>query len=183
MKPTTLSTITLGAGCFWCVEAVFDALKGVHSVTSGYMGGRLENPSYKAVCTGETGHAEVVQIHFDADLIALKQLLTIFFTVHDPTTLNYQGNDVGTQYRSVIFYEDETQRVAAEEVMAFVTEQALYTQPLVTEISPASTFYPAEDYHHDYFANNPNQGYCRAVVAPKVAKFRTMYHDLLKEAS
>lgn len=183
MNPTTLSTITLGAGCFWCVEAVFDALNGVHSVTSGYMGGRLDNPSYKAVCTGETGHAEVVQIAFDGEVIDLKQLLAIFFTVHDPTTLNRQGNDVGTQYRSVVFYHDDGQKAAAEEVIAFVTEQQLYADPIVTEISPASTFYAAEDYHHDYFANNRNQGYCRAVVAPKVAKFRKMYQDLLKEAS
>ncbi len=172
---------TLGGGCFWCTEAVFDDLKGVISVESGYSGGSVPNPSYELVCTGTTGHAEVVQVTFDPEVISYEDILRIFFTVHDPTTLNRQGNDVGTQYRSVIFYHDENQRTAAEKIKAEVTAEKIWNDPLETEISPFKEFYKAEDYHQEYFANNPNQGYCRVVIEPKVAKFRKQYADRLKK--
>ena len=175
-----LQTATLAAGCFWCVEAVFDDLRGVEDVVSGYSGGHIENPTYEQVCSERTGHAEVVQIKFDPAIISFADLLRVFFTVHDPTTLNRQGGDVGTSYRSAIFYRDEEQRRTAEEIIAQITAAGLYDGPIVTEVTPFNGFWPAEDYHQEYFANNPNQPYCAAVVAPKVAKFRQKYCSLLK---
>lgn len=175
-----IQTTTLGGGCFWCVEAVYDQLKGVTDVVSGYMGGRAANPSYELVCTGASGHAEVVQVKFDDELISFRDILSVFFTVHDPTTLNRQGADVGTQYRSVIFTHSDEQKQTAQAVIADITAQGLYPNPIVTEVSPADVFYAAEAYHQEYFARNPQQGYCRAVVAPKVAKFRKQYMDRLK---
>jgi len=171
---------TLGGGCFWCLEPIYDALKGVTDVVSGYAGGDVPNPSYELVCTGRTGHAEVVQITFDPAVISYRELLEVFFTVHDPTTLNRQGADVGTQYRSVIFYHSPEQRAIAEEVIADVARQGWYSDPLVTQLAPYETFYPAEDYHQQYFERNPFQGYCRVVIAPKVAKFRQKYLERLK---
>lgn len=171
---------TLGGGCFWCVEAVYDALKGVEDVVSGYMGGHLNQPSYEAVCTGTTGHAEVIQIKFDPAIISYDDVLNIFFTIHDPTTLNRQGADVGTQYRSVVFYHNAEQKAQAEAKIQQLTAEKVWDDPIVTEVTEASTFWPAEDYHQEYFANNPNQGYCAAVVAPKVAKFRKTFFDRLK---
>jgi peptide-methionine (S)-S-oxide reductase len=172
---------TLAGGCFWCLEAVFDELNGVVSVESGYSGGRVDNPSYKAVCTGMTGHAEVVQVTFDPSAISFRDLLRVFFTVHDPTTLNRQGADVGTQYRSAIFHHDEAQRADAEAVIRELTESRLWPNPIVTELAPFEKFFVAEDYHQEYFANNPYQPYCMAVVAPKVVKFRKMYTERLKK--
>jgi peptide-methionine (S)-S-oxide reductase len=176
-----LETATLGAGCFWCVEAVFDDLKGVEDVVSGYSGGHTENPTYREVCSETTGHAEVAQITFDPQVISFKEILQVFFAVHDPTTLNRQGNDVGSSYRSAIFYHDENQKRIAEEVVKEVTEEVVYDDPIVTEVTAFDKFYPAEDYHQEYFANNPNQPYCAAVVAPKVAKFRKKFVDRLKK--
>jgi peptide-methionine (S)-S-oxide reductase len=175
-----IETATLGGGCFWCLEAVFDELKGVTDVVSGYSGGPLANPSYEAVCTGRTGHAEVVQVQFDTDVIGFEDILHVFFTIHDPTTLNRQGNDVGTQYRSAIFYHSPQQKAAAEKVIAEVNAEKLYSGPVVTEVTPFDRFYAAEAYHQEYFARNPNAGYCRVVVAPKVAKFRQKYFAQLK---
>lgn len=175
-----LETATLAAGCFWCVEAVFDDLKGVEDVVSGYSGGRIENPTYAQVCDGTTGYAEVIQIRFDPSEITFKEILEVFFTVHDPTTLNRQGHDVGTQYRSAVFYHNDEQRRVAEEVIAEITAAGIYDDPIVTEITPFDKFWPAEDYHQEYFANNPKQPYCAAVVAPKVAKFRQKFLDRLK---
>jgi peptide-methionine (S)-S-oxide reductase len=172
-------TATLAGGCFWCLEAIFDSIKGVISVESGYAGGHAPNPTYKQVCTGTTGHAEVVQVAFDPEIVTYKDLLNIFFTIHDPTTLNRQGGDVGTQYRSAIFYHDEEQQAAAEEVIKEITEAGIWDDPIVTEVTPLDEFFIAEDYHQEYFTNNPNQPYCRAVVAPKVAKFRKKYEHLL----
>jgi peptide-methionine (S)-S-oxide reductase len=168
---------TLGGGCFWCLEAVYQRLQGVRQVVSGYAGGATPNPTYKQVCTGVTGHAEVVQITFDPAVVSFNEILEIFFTIHDPTTPNRQGADVGTQYRSVIFYHSEAQHTTAEKVMVEI--QSLWSNPIVTEIVPLDMFYPAEDYHQNYFNNNPYQGYCMAVVAPKVAKFRQKYADRL----
>lgn len=170
---------TLGGGCFWCVEAVFEQMKGVTSVVSGYAGGGPD-PSYRAVCSGDTGHAEVVQVEYDPAVVSFREILHVFFVTHDPTTLNRQGADVGTQYRSVVFYHDEAQKMAAEEVMAGLREQGVWKNPLVTELSPLPTFYPAEDYHQGYYRNNPLQGYCRGVVEPKVLKFRQKFARLLK---
>lgn len=172
---------TLAGGCFWCLEAVYDGMKGVESVESGYMGGRTPNPTYEEVCGGDTGHAEVVQVTFDPASIAFKDLLEVFFTIHDPTTLNYQGHDVGTQYRSAIFYHTPQQRAAAEETIARLNAAKLWKDPIVTEVTPASTFHPAEAYHQEYFERNPYQPYCRAVVAPKVAKFRKQFLERLKK--
>lgn len=172
--------ITLGGGCFWCLEAVFLRLYGVKSVQSGYMGGHTQSPSYHQVCQGETGHAEVVQICFDPAVRSLEQILMVFFALHDPTTLNRQGNDVGTQYRSVIFVHQATQEPVARQVMAELEAQRLWPEPFVTEIALASEFYPAEDYHQNYFELNGQQGYCQFVVAPKVAKFRQYFRDWLK---
>jgi peptide-methionine (S)-S-oxide reductase len=171
---------TLGGGCFWCLEAVYDQLKGVEDVVSGYSGGTDPNPSYQNVCTGATGHAEVVQILFDTDQISYRDLLDVFFTIHDPTTLNRQGADVGTQYRSAIFYHSPEQQATAEQVIADLEKAQLWSSPIVTELTPFRAFYPAENYHQEYFAHNPGQGYCRIVIAPKVAKFRKQYLDRLK---
>jgi peptide-methionine (S)-S-oxide reductase len=170
---------TLGGGCFWCLDAVFRRLRGVSRVVSGYAGGHTEQPSYEQVCTGRTGHAEVVQIDFDPQTISYADLLRIFFTIHDPTTLNRQGHDVGTQYRSVIFTHDEAQAVTAAAVRDELAAADLWGAPLVTEILPLPAFYPAEEYHQDYFAKNPAAGYCQAVVAPKVAKLRAHFADRL----
>jgi peptide-methionine (S)-S-oxide reductase len=176
----TTELATLAGGCFWCLEAAFQQLRGVTSVTSGYAGGHVPNPSYEAVCTGATGHAEVVQVGFDPALISFGDLLDVFFTIHDPTTLNRQGGDVGTQYRSAIFYHDDEQRRAAEHAVAELEAAHVWDDPIVTEIVPLTAFYPAEDYHREYFRRNPNQPYCRAVVAPKVAKLRSKYFEKLK---
>jgi peptide-methionine (S)-S-oxide reductase len=171
---------TLGGGCFWCVEAVFDMLRGVERVESGYSGGAGANPTYEEVCGGRTGHAEVVRVTFDPDQISFREILEVFFSAHDPTTLNRQGADVGTQYRSVIFYQDEEQRRVASEVAREIDEANIWDGRVVTELAPFESFYEAEPYHQEYFANNPGQGYCRAVVAPKVKKFRERFRDKLK---
>jgi peptide-methionine (S)-S-oxide reductase len=181
METKNLETATLGAGCFWCVEAVFDDLKGVESVESGYSGGHTENPTYREVCSETTGHAEVANVNFNPQEISFKEILQVFFAVHDPTTLNRQGNDVGSSYRSAIFYHDENQKRIAEEVIKEVTAEGVYDNPIVTEVAPFDKFYIAENYHQEYFANNPNQPYCAAVVAPKVAKFRQKFVDRLKK--
>jgi peptide-methionine (S)-S-oxide reductase len=172
---------TLGGGCFWCLEAVYDGLRGVISVESGYMGGKTANPTYEEVCSGRTGHAEVVQVTFDPAAVSFREILEVFFVVHDPTTLNRQGNDVGTQYRSVIFYHTPAQKNAAEEAIARLEAARLWNAPVVTELVPAAAFYAAEPYHQQYFARNPYQSYCQAVVAPKVAKFRKHFLDRLKK--
>lgn len=177
----SLETATLAGGCFWCVEAVYDQLKGVESVESGYMGGKTLNPTYEDICTGRTGHAEVIRIAFDPAVLMFADLLRVFFTIHDPTTLNRQGNDSGTQYRSAIFYHSEAQKVTAEEVISEITRERLYSGPIVTEVTAASTFYMGEAYHQEYFARNPNQQYCMFVVAPKVAKFRKSFAARLKQ--
>lgn len=175
-----VETATLGAGCFWCVEAIFDDLQGVEDVVSGYSGGHKDSPTYQEVCSEMTGHAEVVQVAFDPEVLSYRDLLRVFFTVHDPTQLNRQGNDIGTSYRSAVFYHSDEQRRAAEEVIAEFTAEGIYDNPIVTEVTAFDKFWPAEDYHQEYFANNPNQPYCSAVVAPKVAKFRKKYFDRLK---
>jgi peptide-methionine (S)-S-oxide reductase len=174
---------TLGGGCFWCLEAVFKDLRGVSSVMSGYAGGTVANPTYKQVCTGTTGHAEVVQVRFDPEQISYADLLRIFFTIHDPTTKDRQGNDVGTQYRSIILIHSDAQAATARDVMREITDEKLWPGKLTTQIVPLQTFYPAEAEHHDYFARNPWTGYCQVVVAPKVAKFRKHYADRLKRAA
>ncbi|CAA9376311.1 MAG: Peptide-methionine (S)-S-oxide reductase MsrA [uncultured Pyrinomonadaceae bacterium] len=181
METKNTETATLGAGCFWCVEAVFDDLRGVESVESGYSGGHTENPTYQQVCSETTGHAEVANVSFDPQEISFKEILQVFFAVHDPTTLNRQGNDVGSSYRSAIFYHDENQKRIAEEVIKEVTAEGVYDKPIVTEVTPFDKFYIAENYHQEYFANNPNQPYCAAVVAPKVAKFRQKFVNRLKK--
>lgn len=173
--------VTLGGGCFWCLEAVYDELEGVLSVESGYMGGDLSNPSYRQVCTGNTGHAEVVQIRFDPAVLSFKDLLAVFFAIHDPTTLNRQGNDVGTQYRSAIFYHSPEQKKTAEEVIAELRRE--FKNPIVTQVAPATHFYVAEDYHQEYFANSPNEPYCQMVVWPKVEKFRKKFSARRKAAA
>ena len=172
---------TLAGGCFWCLEAVFDEVKGVRSVESGYAGGHVEYPDYKTVCTGATGHAEVVRVTFDPEVVSYKDLLNVFFGIHDPTTLNRQGADVGTQYRSAIFYHDEEQKQIAEEVIKDIEAQKIWDDPIVTTLEKMEQFYIAEDYHQEYFANNPYQPYCSAVVRPKVVKFRKQYMDMLKK--
>lgn len=172
---------TLAGGCFWCLEAVFDQLQGVEDVVSGYAGGDVPNPTYRHVCTGETGHAEVVRIAFDPDAISYRDLLKVFFTIHDPTTLNRQGGDAGTQYRSAIFTHTDEQERIAEEVIAEMTEAGIWDEPIVTEVVPFEAFYAAEDYHQEYFTRNPSQAYCRMVIAPKVAKFRKQYLERLKK--
>jgi peptide-methionine (S)-S-oxide reductase len=175
-----LDTATFGGGCFWCMEAVFQDLRGVEKVESGFSGGHVKNPAYREVCEGTTGHAEVTQITFDPSVITYKDLVDIFWHVHNPTTLNQQGNDVGTQYRSVIFYHNEEQKKIAEASKAEATQTKVWPDPIVTEISPFTVFYKAEDYHQNYFKNNPNQSYCVYVVNPKVQKFKKQYHDKLK---
>ena len=172
---------TLAGGCFWCLEAVFDDLKGVDSVESGYMGGRTANPTYEEVCSGETGHAEVTQLTFDPKEVSFKEILEVFFVIHDPTTLNRQGNDVGTQYRSAIFYHSPEQKATAQQVIANLDAAKIYEDPIVTEVGPASKFYVAEDYHQEYFRRNPAQPYCAFVVRPKVAKFRKHFLGKLKK--
>ena len=176
-----LQTATLAGGCFWCLEAVFDELKGVEAVESGYSGGHAEQPNYREVCSGATGHAEAVQVHFDPAIISYQDVLNVFFATHDPTTLNRQGADVGTQYRSAIFYHDEQQQAIAEKLIADLNNQRIWDKPIVTELARFQKFFVAEDYHQEYFANNPYQPYCMAVVAPKVAKFRKHFVDQLKK--
>ncbi len=171
----------LGAGCFWCVEAVFEELKGVASVESGYMGGTVENPTYEQVCTGTTGHAEVARITYNPAEISFKEILEVFWKTHDPTTLNRQGADVGTQYRSAVFYLNDQQKKEAEYYKQRLTASGAFASPIVTEIVPATTFYPAEKYHQDYYSLNPNQGYCRYVIQPKLEKFRAAFADKLKD--
>jgi len=171
---------TLGGGCFWCLEAVFKEVQGVERVVSGYSGGHVPNPSYEAVCTGETGHAEVVQITFDPQVITYRELLEIFFEIHDPTTLNRQGADVGTQYRSIIFYHTPDQRETALGLIRELEESGRWPDPIVTRVEPFTAFYPAEAYHMDYFSRNPNQPYCRFVIAPKVGSFRKKFAARLK---
>ena len=171
---------TLAGGCFWCTEAVYAELKGVKSVTSGYIGGAVPNPTYKDVCTGQTGHAEAIEIEYDPSVVSFQKLLEVFFATHDPTTLNRQGADVGTQYRSSIFVHDDEQKQVAENVIATLNRARVFPGPIVTQIEPATTFYPAEDYHQDYFAKNPTQPYCQAAAAPKVAKVRKVFKDLVK---
>ena len=182
-RATPAQTATLGGGCFWCLEAVFLGLRGVTSVVSGYAGGHVDRPTYKQVCGGDTGHAEVVQVRFDPAEVSYADLLRVFFTLHDPTTLNRQGADVGTQYRSVVYTHDEAQKAVVEDVRREIAASGIWDAPLVTEIAPLATFFPAEEEHHNYFARNPWSGYCRAVVAPKVAKFRKTFADRLRAAA
>ncbi len=179
-KEGNYETATLGGGCFWCTEAVYKEMKGVVKVVPGYSGGHIKNPAYREVTTGRTGHAEVVQILFDPRETSFSDILEVFFMTHDPTTLNRQGNDIGTQYRSVIFYHNEEQKVTAEKVKELFEEEKVYPNPVVTEITSFDTFYIAEDYHHNYFARNKNQPYCQFVVAPKVEKFRKIFREKLK---
>ena len=171
---------TLAGGCFWCLDAVYRQLRGVNDVVSGYTGGRVANPDYYGVSSGRTGHAEAVQIHYDPAVISYQDVLDIFFTIHDPTTLNRQGADVGTQYRSAIYYHNPEQKLAAEQTMARLAADKVWTAPIVTELKPAETFYPAEPEHQDYFANNPNSGYCRMVIGPKVSKLRSHFMEKLQ---
>lgn len=171
---------TLGGGCFWCLEAVFEQLRGVEKVVSGYSGGTVVNPSYQQVSTGTTGHAEVVQVTFDPQMITFKEILEVFFTIHDPTTLNRQGADVGPQYRSAIFYHSEEQKAVAEQVIQELEVAEVWDAPIVTEVTPTAVFYRAEDYHQEYFRRNPGQAYCQVVIAPKVAKFRRRYMEKLR---
>ena len=173
-------TITFGAGCFWCVEAIFERVKGVEDVQSGYSGGTVKNPTYKEVCTGKTGHAEVCQIVYNPDVISFLDLLEIFWKTHNPTTLNRQGNDVGTQYRSVIFYHTDEQREIAEKMKKKLNEEKIWDTPIVTEIVPFEAFYPAEDYHDNYYDNNPNQSYCNFVITPKIEKFEKAFKEFLR---
>jgi peptide-methionine (S)-S-oxide reductase len=178
---TQHETATLGGGCFWCLEAVYDDLRGVESVVSGYAGGKIPNPSYEAVCMGTTGHAEVVQITYDPAQVTFQDLLDVFFTIHDPTTLNQQGHDKGTQYRSAIFYHDEEQKATAEQAIRDLEAEAVWGSPIVTQVVPFTEFYPAEVEHQEYFARNPGAGYCRVVIEPKVSKFRKQHLSRLKK--
>jgi peptide-methionine (S)-S-oxide reductase len=171
---------TLAGGCFWCLEAVFDDLKGVEDVVSGYTGGSVPNPTYEHVCSGATGHAEVVQVTFDPSVVSFRELLEVFFTIHDPTTLNRQGADVGTQYRSAIYYHTPEQKATAEQVIEELDREGVWDAPIVTEVAPLTEFFPAEEYHQEYYRRNPNQGYCQMVIAPKVAEFRSKYLANLK---
>ena len=176
----SVETIALGGGCFWCLQPLFQDLRGVEKVVVGYAGGIVKNPTYEQVCTDTTGHAEVAEVTFDPNVLPLEDLLRVFFTVHDPTTRNRQGNDEGTQYRSAVLYHTPAQKAVTEKVVAEITAARLWDDPIVTEISPYSAFYAGEEYHQDYFAKNPYAGYCRVVIAPKVAKFRKQYRDRLK---
>ncbi|WP_374173974.1 peptide-methionine (S)-S-oxide reductase MsrA [Flavobacterium tructae] len=178
---SNLETITLGGGCYWCVEAVYENLDGVKSVVSGFSGGKVANPTYEEVCTGTTGHAEVVQITYDKNITDINEIFKVFFTVHDPTTLNRQGADVGTQYRSVIFYKNDEQKKAAESIIAELNKAKVYSSPIVTKIEPFRAFYKAEDYHQNYYANNKNQPYCKMVIQPKIEKFEKVFKDKLKK--
>ncbi len=177
-----MEKITLGSGCFWCTEAIFRNLKGVESAVSGYSGGKTKDPFYKEVCAGTTGHAEVVQVTFDPAVISLSEILEVFWKMHDPTTLNRQGNDVGTQYRSVVFYHNEQQKATAEAIKQQLTEAQIWNDPIVTEITPFSIFYPAENYHQDYLASHGSEPYCQFVVTPKVEKFKKVFAEKLKKA-
>ena len=181
MESTNREVATLGGGCFWCLEPVYDDLKGVEDVVSGYTGGTVPNPSYEAVCSGTTGHAEVVQITFDPAVVSFREILEVFFTIHDPTTLNRQGADVGTQYRSAVFYHSPEQKATAEEVIAELEREKVWDDPIVTQVVPLTEFYPAEAYHQEYYRRNPYAGYCQVVIAPKVAKFRQKYLEKLKK--
>ncbi len=172
--------ITFGNGCFWCTEAVFETLKGVTKVTSGYMGGHIQNPTYEQVCHGTTGHAEVIELEYDADEISFDELLLVFFKTHNPTTLNRQGNDIGTQYRSAIFYHNDGQKAQAEAMIKTLTDEKVFDRPIVTEITPASEFYRAENYHQNYFNNNPGNSYCSAVIQPKLYKFAKEFTEKIK---
>ena len=178
---SNLETITLGGGCYWCIEAIYENLTGVKTVVSGFSGGKVANPSYEAVCSGKTGHAEVVQITFDKNLTNLDEILKVFFTVHDPTTLNRQGADVGTQYRSVVFYRTEEQRKTAQDIINTLNANKVYDNPIVTKVDPLKNFYEAEDYHQDYYQYNKNQPYCRLVIQPKLEKFEKVFKDRLKK--
>jgi peptide-methionine (S)-S-oxide reductase len=180
-KASNLETITVGGGCYWCVEAVYENLNGVKSVVSGFSGGKVANPTYEEVCTGTTGHAEVVQITYDKNVTDLNEIFKVFFTVHDPTTLNRQGADVGTQYRSVIFYKNEEQKKAAQSIIAELNKAKVYDSPIVTKVEPFTKFYKAEDYHQNYYANNKNQPYCKMVIQPKIEKFEKVFKDKLKK--
>ena len=180
MEKSKLKKATFGAGCFWCVEAVFQNLDGVEEVVSGYSGGDIKNPGYMEVCSGLTGHAEVVQITYDPERISYEDLLEVFWRTHDPTTLNKQGGDVGTQYRSVIFYHDEEQKLLAEKFKELINEKKIYNKPIVTEISPLKNFYKAEDYHQNYFNKNPEASYCSFVIQPKLEKFKKLFGEKLK---
>ncbi len=180
---THLESATLGGGCFWCLEAVYELLRGVHEVESGYAGGHVPNPTYDAVCAGITGHAEVVQIRFDPREISYRDILDVFFTIHDPTTLNRQGHDVGSQYRSAIYTHSPEQEQTAREVIRQIAEAGLWNDPIVTEVAPLDVFYPAEDYHREYYRRNPQNPYCGVVIAPKVAKARSKYFERLKNPS
>jgi len=175
-----METATLGGGCFWCLEAVYQRMEGVDKIVSGYMGGHVDRPTYQQVCTGATGHVEVVQITFDPQVTSYREILEVFFAIHDPTSFDRQGNDAGPQYRSVIFHHSEAQRATAEEVMRELDNEAVFDRPIVTQVLPAETFYPAEDYHQDYFRNHPNQPYCAFVVSPKVNKFREKFKEKLR---
>jgi methionine-S-sulfoxide reductase len=177
----TLEVATLAGGCFWCLEAVYLELNGVQKVVSGYAGGKVLNPTYQQVCSGNTGHAEVVQITYDPAVVSYEDLLKVFFTIHDPTTLNRQGYDVGTQYRSAIFFHNAEQKAIAENIIGEISAAKIWDDPIVTEVTALDKFYAAEDYHQNYYANNPTQGYCRAVVAPKVVKFRKLFSESLKK--
>ena len=174
-SPKRIEVTTLGGGCFWCTEAVFSQLKGVEEIEPGYSGGNVENPSYEQVSTGKTGHAEVAQITFDPAVISFKEILQIFFSTHDPTSLNRQGPDIGTQYRSVIFYHDDEQKAIAKEVIKEFSDEEAFDAPIVTQVEPLKAFYKAEDYHREYYKRHPEQPYCRVVIAPKIAKFRQLY--------
>lgn len=178
--PSATETATLAGGCFWCLEAVYENLRGIHEIQSGYAGGTTPNPTYEQVCSGATGHAEVVRLTYDPSVVSYREIIEIFFTIHDPTTLDRQGGDVGTQYRSAIFYHSPEQKETAESVRDALVAQGLWSDPVVTEIVPLERFYPAESYHDDYFRLHPNQPYCRMVIEPKVAKFRKHYLDRLK---
>ncbi|WP_078005921.1 peptide-methionine (S)-S-oxide reductase MsrA [Flavobacterium sp. KBS0721] len=178
---SNLETITLGGGCYWCVEAVYENLDGVKSVVSGFSGGKVANPTYEDVCTGTTGHAEVVQVTYDKTKTDINEIFQVFFTVHDPTTLNRQGADVGTQYRSVIFYKTEEQKKAAQSIIAELNKAKVYNSPIVTKVEPFKVFYKAEDYHQNYYANNKNQPYCKMVIQPKIEKFEKVFKDKLKK--
>ncbi|QDW23140.1 peptide-methionine (S)-S-oxide reductase MsrA [Flavobacterium sp. KBS0721] len=173
--------MTLGGGCYWCVEAVYENLDGVKSVVSGFSGGKVANPTYEDVCTGTTGHAEVVQVTYDKTKTDINEIFQVFFTVHDPTTLNRQGADVGTQYRSVIFYKTEEQKKAAQSIIAELNKAKVYNSPIVTKVEPFKVFYKAEDYHQNYYANNKNQPYCKMVIQPKIEKFEKVFKDKLKK--
>ena len=181
INPSNLDTITLGGGCYWCVEAVYENLNGVKSVVSGFSGGKTTNPTYKEVCTGETGHAECVQITYDKTVTNLDEIFKVFFTVHDPTTLNRQGADEGTQYRSVIFYKNEEQKKAVQTIINALKKEKVYSSPIVTTLEPYTKFYKAEEYHQNYYENNKNKPYCRMVIQPKLEKFEKIFKDRLKK--